>query len=96
MKRASPHSAVIRVQESKLREGVTFGPQRGYKAKLQGAPEFCVLLHFYVTISKISPILKSLRGGGGGGHPPFGHVCVQLASPQFKTRHVSFQKSFAQ
>ena len=45
--------------------GVTFGPQRGergYKAKSQGPPNFEFLLHFYVTISKIFPILKSLRG----------------------------------
>ena len=51
-------------------------------------PKFWVLLHFYVTISKFSPILASLRGGEcgdskdteGGNHPlfpPCGHVCFQ-------------------
>ena len=59
-RRSSQCSAVIRVQESKLREGVTFGPQRGRGGTRQnrrGGPNFEFLLHFYVTISKILSIL---------------------------------------
>ena len=56
-----------------------------------GPPKFWVLLHLYVTISKIFPILTSLRGGRGWGlqglrggsyppSPPFGHVCHQSST----------------
>ena len=51
----------IRVQGSNLRGGMDFQNRWG------GPPKFWVLLHFYVTISKIFPILTSLRGGRGWG-----------------------------
>ena len=83
---------IIRVQGSNLRVGSNFWSsegERGVQGKIAGPPSnFEFLFHFYVTISKIFSILKSLRGvqsrslmALGGGHPPLPPLDMYVPPP---------------